>query len=344
MHRKTQQKTPGRGGLGAFCFFGYADNISGQEVCQMIDRVKVGLHLSEGGDIAAANRFVDCGTPGKGWVGTCATDPTHTEVYHPFSCMLRICPTCAGRRAAQLAAAVEEPIEDLVNSSPPGYSLKHVIFTTSVELTSNVDDLRAVVKLYRIGVREIIQSMFPRDKKMGGLIGAEFGENGRKLHFHVLLLSRYINKAELERRWEQITGGAGRWTFIRKLVLVSDGLAEICKYVTKPTAGSGENLELVLVQLHFVLKGIRRLQAFGVFFKMDRDENECSGVCPDCGGVLFWTDEITWSESRKKSVTWLDDSSLYLKAANKSPPSGYKQLGFDAVKCGFLPPTPLSYP
>ena len=309
-----------------------------------MDRARIAYYLSRDGDIPGSGRFADCGTPGLGFVGICVSNPSHSEVYHPFSCMLRICPTCAARRSAQLAASLEKPIAVLAEAAPRHYTLKHLILTTSVSLSEDTDNLRSTMRRYRIGVREILQGLFPADKIMGGLIGAEFGENGRKLHFHVLLLSRYIDKEKLEKSWFDLTAGRGRWSFIRKLAHVSDGIAEICKYVTKPTAeDDGEEIESVLAKLHFVLKGVRRFQAFGSFFRMDRNEAETENVCRECGSVLMWQSELDWMQHNSAVDAAARNALLYLKEANKSPPVGYNQLAIGGSFADCYPPTPPRY-
>lgn len=309
-----------------------------------MDRNLLAFYLSRDGDLKSSGRFIDCGAPGLGFVGVCVHDPTHAEVYHPFSCMLRICPTCAARRSAQLAEALEKPIAALVRASPRRYTLKHLILTTSLSLFGETDHVRLAMRDYRIGVRVILQNLFPGDKLVGGLIGAEFGERGRKLHFHVLLLSPYVNQDELQEAWFKLTDGRGRWTFVRKIDAVSEGISEVCKYITKPAAASDdEKIEEIMSKLHFVMKGIRRFQPFGSMFKMPRNVEECDTVCPDCGSVLMWQPELEWSKNNLERFSNGWNDSLYLKEANKSPPANYKQLGLHASFDDCYPPTPLWY-
>lgn len=283
-----------------------------------IDRVKVADLLRAGGDSDAAFRYEFCHQDGMGFVGVCLADPTHEGLYHPFSCNDRACPVCSRRRSAELSSQITKPITDLAARAPRGYGLRHLVLTTSVSLFDDADQVRRCVATWRTGIRVLLQDHFARrdsngrvtkDSWLGGLIGVEFGESGRKLHFHVLLLSRFVHMDSILAKWRDLTGGLG---YIGKVRAVDSDAAgaidEVCKYATKAMRFDGESasVEETLARVHFVLKGVRRLQGFGVFYRMAREDIEIDLVCPECGSPVMWIDEITWMIAQADGRASLD--------------------------------------
>lgn len=267
---------------------------------QQIDRDKIARLLDDYGDHAAAARFSHCGEGGLGWVGVCSDNPDHPRHYVPFYCELRICPECASRRTRALAADLTQPIIDYVAGVPrwKGYRLRHVTLTTLVGLDQDTAEVARKLQRWRVGIRQMFQAMYPDDPHLGGIIGAEFGEHGRKLHYHVLLFSKWIDQATLGRAWRELTGGEGRiyWIQAVKTDRIHKAVLEVCKYATKPAAFEGENLEELLARLHMTLKGIRRVQPFGSFYNLPR-KGKSDLVCKECGAVLDWLPEMAVLES-----------------------------------------------
>lgn len=276
-----------------------------------IDRVRVAELLRAGGDSAAALRYELCHVDGAGWVGVCLANPNHDGLYHPLSCNDRACPVCSRRRSAVLAAEITSPILHLAQRAPRSYRLRHLVLTSDVSLFDDESAVRRCVQEWRVGIRLLLQDHFARrdangrviakDAWLGGMIGVEFGESGRRLHFHILLLSRFVHMDSILARWRDLTGGRG---FIGKVRQVDSDVAgavdEVCKYATKALRFDGEesSVEETLARVHFVLKGTRRLQAFGTFYDMPRDKAESECNCPECGSPVKWVSELTWMESQ----------------------------------------------
>lgn len=267
----------------------------GEGKTEYIDRPALADALREYGDSRAAYRLEHCGEGGLGWVGICSDDPGHDRVYVPFWCELRVCPECARRRSRQLAAELTQPIIDFVSTVPGwrGYRLRHVTLTTRVSLDEDTAEVARKLRAWRKGIRVMFQEHWPDDPYLGGLIAAEFGEAGRKLHFHALVFSRFIKRDWLGEAWQSLTDGDGRiyWVSEVKQDEIHEGVLEVCKYATKPAAFEGEDLEQTLARLHVTLKGIRRVQSFGSFYNLKRVKSP-DMVCKTCGAVLDWLPEL----------------------------------------------------
>lgn len=267
------------------------------------------------GEYNQALRYEYCREPGRGWVGVCVHDPDHQVIYHPESCGLRICPDCARRRSAELAGQLEQPLIDLEARSPGAYRLRHVVLTTGLDLNLAVDVLRYEIRTLRVAAREVFQECFPDDRWLGGGIGAEFGEAGHKLHFHCLVLSRWLPSDQIRSLWSDKTGGRFYVVKFRSDLDTHQAIREVTKYITKPLKDDdpSEDDVSLLVKLHLVLKGIRRFVTFGSFYRLPRDERDDVQLCPDCGAAVIWIGELEWIESAYQP-------GRNLTIANKSPP------------------------
>jgi hypothetical protein len=302
--------------------------------------------LVDAGDPAAGKRMALCGQGGAGWVAVCDADESHETIYHPFSCMLRVCPVCASKRAAQLADQIADPIARFAERSPSWYTLKHVVLTTSIGLDLPAEVLKTKIVVLRRAIIREFKRHWKGDKWLGGGIGVEFGEQGRKLHFHMLVHSRFVDKAGwLTPMWERVTGGLGKITYVSKVTDVYAGVRELTKYITKPQKNSSDDMGLVAVlsKLHMVLKGIRRFQTWGSFYhiagsgrvQIDRlpDEHE-PACCPTCSGSVHWVPELSYL-LRTEQDDWNGQgggSALDLITANNlglpPPVDAGKQLAF----------------
>lgn len=271
--------------------------------------------LYAGGDHMPSIRYQYCREPGRGWVGVCLSSPDHETVYHPESCGLRICPECARRRSAELSSQLEQPLIELERRAPRHYRLRHVVLTTGLDLAMDADELRQELRDLRVAAREVFQECFKNDKWLGGGIGAEFGDVGRKLHYHCLVLAPWLPAEKVKRLWREKTGGRFYVVHFRSDLDTTEAIREVTKYVTKPIK-AGEDVEVAvntIVKLHFVLKGVRRFVTFGSFYRLPRDIQEDVQVCPDCGGLLHWLPELEYVEV-------YGASNRNLIRANKSPP------------------------
>lgn len=280
-----------------------------------LDRARVAAGLRARGDAGAAQRFEDCGRVLPSWVGQCVADERHTAIFIRYSCMLRVCPYCAGRRAAQLAHDLTPAVVRLAGGAPRGYRLRHVVLTTSISLA---DAMPHDVMTIRSLAWSVLRDHWRDDRLLGALAGVEFGERGRRLHVHMLVLSRWIDHLWLADAWRSITGGAGRVVHVSAVRDVAKSVREVAKYVTKVAKFEREwdDLEDVLVCTHFAIKGVRRFQGYGSFYNLPREEDGYSdNVCPDCGAPVHFLPLWRWIERRKEIE--IEDARLHLIQANK---------------------------
>lgn len=285
-----------------------------------IDRQLLSALLIDQGDDTAAFRLRHCQEPGMGWIGKCKNNPDHKEWMSPYWCEQRICPDCAKRRSNQLAMSILKPVIAKAETAPRGYSLRHVVLTTDISLDEDINLVRRHAKRLRVGIRHIFQAMFEGDKIMGGFIGEEFGEDGRKLHYHVLVLSKFIPWYQLSKMWAGWTAGRGYRVHVRLVEDIYKAVAEVSKYCTKPIKASGENqsIERTLSRIHAVIKGRRRAQGFGSFYNMPRpDDDEYDISCPDCGSTVVWHSEISYLIAEENAGHPI--ARLFLKESNKLP-------------------------
>lgn len=175
----------------------------------------------------------------------------------------------------------------------------------------------------------------------GYLVSAEFGENGRRLHFHVLFFGRYLDQAEISEQWASLTGCSVVW--IEKLRHgLKDGLKEALKYVTKFSkstngAFAGFPAPEMIAQLALVFHGARRVRTRGLFYDMptveeilaEEDLLDQPEACPECLARIVRFDPQMWESMHARSTLDL----LHLKQRNKfhvrttSPPGRAVQTG-----------------
>lgn len=287
-------------------------------------RQEVAVWLSNLGAIEPARRLIACGEGGRGWVGHC---PNGHEVYHHFCCEQRICPSCAARRSRSLANKLSPAVYDVVRSSPGEYGLKHLVLGTTINVcdylkivnskkldAALLKSLAYKVKLWRGFAADLLRDYSKNGDVLGFAIGAEFGMKAGTLHFHVLMLSKYIDHKIISRDWEQKNLGMGSYVWIRAVDRDEHSIAQevgyVTKYVTKPLVNvrrDGDvitpNVErltafydehgtaAVLAAVSYLFIGVRRFQTYGCFFNMEF-EPEAASVCPECGGELIWASEL----------------------------------------------------
>lgn len=299
-------------------------------------RASVACLIADHDDVLRAERFLACRQPGDMFYGECE-ECQEVKTLSPCSCDLRICPECAAARAADLACQLRPALKKISdNLIRPHYQMRHVILTTDHQLTGDLDDLRRLCQRLRVAARVLFQTLFPDDKRMGGMIGLEFGERGERLHFHVLVACQWIDKERMTRLWSDLTGGHGEITWVRKVDELDDAINEVTKYICKPLKKSEQD-DLAaekLFMLHQLLKGMRRFTTFGVFYRMDRADTDTYGLCPDCGAVLTWLPKWQW-DLRCRYET------LDLISADKSPPENRPQVPKMPLLPGFDVPRPV---
>lgn len=237
-------------------------------------------------------------------VNTCSTDPKHQATAVCPTCQLRFCPDCCHRQSARLLARYMPLMRDLVADSSDDYRMRHIILTTPIDLRS--PDCRTAV----LSLAEKVSLCFEKclgsnwREDCGLLFAFEFGENGLKLHFHCLVYCPYISQSRLVKAWKDVTNSLCEVAFIR---LVTDdpnkgqslesAVAEVLKYATKlwkrDKAGNVIYLDADLIPiLAKVLKGTRRIRTYGLFYRLDVEEEP--HVCETCASPIVRLSPLDW--------------------------------------------------
>lgn len=261
-------------------------------------REAVASRLSDAGRWSESVNFRDCGKLfGNFQVLVCDNDVTHEARALPFTCHLRYCPDCERRQQARQVAKYTPILKSLSEESDrDGWSLKKIELTTPYRL----DDPQAA-KLFQDGweafehwlqliMQQLLGAEMTKTEKrrqrlsytyhgIGGLASAEFGEKGRKLHFHLLIYCPYVPKQMITDIWRTCTSGQAEVNWVRQIDYhdVEDAVREQVKYVTKFSALP----PALVVKLADVLDGSRRLRTYGTVRGADAPE-PAPCTCPAC--------------------------------------------------------------
>lgn len=265
-------------------------------------RKEVSARLNDAQRWSESVNFDQCGSLiGNFQVVVCDDDVAHEPRAVPFTCHLRYCPDCEKRHQATQVAKYTPILKDLSeNSDRAGWSLKKIELTTPYRLAD--DDAPALFQdswdffedWLQLVCRQLLEhELTPAEVRrqrvsykahgVGALAAAEFGEQGHKLHFHVLIYSPFIPKQLITDCWRQASGGECEINWVRKIDYhdVEDAVREQVKYVTK----FSQLDPALVVKLADVLDGARRLRTYGVVRGAKAPEPEpCT--CASCGGKL----------------------------------------------------------
>lgn len=262
------------------------------------------------GEITQACDFLWCESNYMG-VEVCTADLLHSKAI-PKTCHLRYCPHCARRSAARLVHVYTPQVVDIARSSEiKEYRLREIVLTMNVSLYA--DDIRAQVAAAHKSVAALFDhfcggKFTPSNKPRwsepaskyytgeGYIYSMEFGEQGNKLHFHVLFFGRYIIQEKLSDYWKVLTGNF--ITHIQHVTKSESAVAESLKYIAKvaksfPDPETGEIIERLpdprfIARLCYVLKNTRRIISRGCFRGLDPDlpepgEDLDARICKTCG-------------------------------------------------------------
>lgn len=281
---------------------------------------------------SAAAEFGSCGEIYG--VLACGNNPKHFAELAVHTCKLRFCPTCARRLSAKLCDRYLPAIKKAVEHSPRKYTFKMINLTTNVSLYD--DDVVAKTKnLYR-SVSNLFDNLLGSGKSNwsqkskkgysgeGYLVAAEFGEVGRKLHFHVLFFGRFLPVRSLSAEWEAITGFP--IVYVTKIKEgLKRGLKETLKYISKfekATSGefSGYAIPKEICLLAQVFQKLRRVRTRGIFYNLPTEEQvslceetQADTTCPVCLSRLVTYDPFEWDKQHPE----MKARSLYLKRETK---------------------------
>jgi len=316
---------------------------------------------------AVATRWLDCETihrskwrvdglpavlPSKtNYVMVCSQSPsTHPKILQKHTCGLRFCPTCAEMHSARLLARYVPHISKLATGSYR-FRLRHIVLTTPYSLHD--EDIKSRYKQHQKNVLALFDKLLGKTwrKKQGVLVGDEFGENGDKLHSHILHFGQYIKKEDITRVWLEVTGGECQINYVRGIdpdeKSVSKAISEVLKYCTKfwraEPDGTKKMIDPYLIPaLSEVLKGQRRIRTYGLFYGIPKPEDDHTETkCPECNAPMSKIWRSDWLIFTQAGMTWkeLDSekSSLDSKPANKSVSDGVRIRGKPPDKKQKLP-------
>jgi len=270
-------------------------------------------------------------------VMVCSGDHTHDAEIITQTCDLRICPDCARRHSARLAARYTPKMLELLHQHHNTYRFRLVTFTLPYSLEA--PDIREKYlagfdQVYRV-MDEMMSVKNPDWKKeQGFVVASEFGSEGYKLHYHAIHWGQYLDQGELCRRWFTATDGAAQIVDVRALVRkgkpIEDAVQEVFKYSVKFFSKDKDTREVKCIPAHFipmlarVLEGTRRVRAYGVFFKIPEPDG-AGHLCETCNsemvGIPVSYFETYCNTGMLPKDFWLPNRSaeLLLKPADKSP-------------------------
>lgn len=314
------------------------DDLCVRDSVQLAWRVEVAAALSAAGYAKEAELFTTCSDPGKiftvdyhadlpaGSIGVyvCELDPHHHAKAIAPTCKLRICPDCASVHTARLLARYVPELLDLELSSDNDYTCKHVTLTTPISL----DDPELKEKLANLmkAVPRCFDLAAGKDwrKDSGLLFAFEFGEEGRKLHFHCIWFGKFISQPCLSTAWRIVTGGLAQVVWIEELDRSGESArtleaacAEVCKYATKLAHRNPDGSWRWMpaddvVKLFKALKGSRRVRSYGLLYNLE--EKPRPHVCPVCSAAMLKLAPLEWTIWRETG--WLPEE---FKEALKPP-------------------------
>lgn len=232
-------------------------------------------------------------------VFVCSGNHHHDAEIYSQTCDLRICPECARRHSARLVHRYLPKMLDLMHSHHRTYRFRHIVLTLPYPLTD--PDIR---QKYLDGFKQaaaVMDRLMSEEcagwkSEQGYLIEAEFGEEGKKLHYHIIHYGKYIDQAKLSREWSNETDGAASVVWIRgfpyKGMTIEETLREVLKYATKfysqdETTGKVEGIPAHLMPLlAMCLDKTRRVRSAGVFYNLP-EPDRANHSCETCGSAMI---------------------------------------------------------
>jgi hypothetical protein len=236
---------------------------------------------------------------------------------------------CASARSAEMLQPYSHIVQDALNASPDDYELRHITLTTPYGLThSHIDKLAATIWGRAIYCLETLWGLRQRNWAMfdfGVLGGWEFGEDGHKLHIHLLVLCPWIDKDRLNDCWAEATDGICQVTWVSKVNGVENGVREVTKYATKLTTMP----PFLIPTLHKVISGKRRIRAYGAFSGQLETAPSEPFVCPTCGAELVILPLLNLRLGNNFAETSKDKTVKSSKTAPRPPPDQVQGRFFD---------------
>jgi len=275
-------------------------------------------------------------------VWLCSDNPNHDAALFMPTCDLRICPDCAARSTARLAARYIPKAVELA-AAGGRYHLRHIVFTTPISLTSDTpENIRKQVIRYSNLPRkamEIVQAdgelLGKHQKTLGAIQSFEFGEDGLKLHFHVIQYGDYLPQDELSKAWQKVTKKEASIVYVKSIDAstpekIQNRVIETLKYSVKFWKIDTQTNEYtylepnVMPHLLRVIKGVRRVKSWGCFYNLPKLKAE-KFKCEECASEMVRFGCENWYKWIEHGATYEQlralkesESLLHLKLANKS--------------------------
>jgi len=196
------------------------------------------------------------------------------------------------------------------------YGLKHMVLTTPFALTSEdaTQEYDLAWQWCEAALRKILyisldnKGMLSKTERrrqrvdlkahdIGAIVAAEYGHEGHKLHFHILIYAPYMGQKEIiQPVWYETTKGRAKVAWIKAVHDANKGVRELTKYVTKFDA-----IDPTLIPaLAEILHGRRRFRAYGVWNGLEEIEKEIQTTCKVCGHPLSQVKPETYFEQCEK--------------------------------------------
>jgi hypothetical protein len=272
--------------------------------------------------------------------------PAHGAKIIRKTCHLRVCPDCARRAANRLLARFMPKIQETLDRHHPRLRYRKIVLTTPFCLTDS--DAKAQYRRLKKCLNTVFDALLPKGwrKDQGYIVADEWGPDGLKLHFHILFYGQWLDNRKangypLATAWRTVTGGDCEVVYVSgvRAERVEAEVVETLKYCVKfwktdPETGATVRLSPEsMVILHQVLKGERRVRAYGIFYRLNAVADRCPS-CPVCSEELT---RMTLDEYNIWVITgWMaSEQRLNLRTGNKSPPPdllGGKERSLSATK------------
>ena len=213
-------------------------------------------------------------------------DNNHDWAKATNSCSVRLCPHCARDKAKTIGTKVQAFVVGKEN-------LKYMVLAerNSKNLAEGISSLYSAWDRLR-------RSVFWKRRVTGAMVVLEVTYSVKRKswhpHLNVLFEGDYIPFRELNIKWQKVTEGRGRTSWIQK---ANEGTVwELIKYTLKVAeyedTSEGRVLHLlfedprVLDEFLSSVYGVRLIRTYGSFRSMGDVEAE-EEKCPDCGSTCF---------------------------------------------------------
>lgn len=246
-------------------------------------RAEVASRLNDAGRWSESVNFQECGQLwGNFQVLVCSTDATHEARALPFTCHLRYCPECERRHQAEQVAKYTPILKSLADEGSrdrDNWSLKKIVLTTPFPITSPTakqdyhDAWEYFERWQQLMLQDLLQGEMTagekrrgrielKDHGYGSMVSSEYGEEGKKLHFHITAYCPFMPKFKTSEKWLQASGGNCEVTDIRRIDYhdVENAVREQVKYITKFSKLAPE----LVIKLADILDGAHRVRTYGV--------------------------------------------------------------------------------